>query len=102
MRNGYRRKMQIPFVHGAVEGFVGQVTTVFPEDKGLESIYGPRVFSELGGETEFGNPAMTPALIATWQVSEVVKILLERGNTLRNKVLVMDLKTQMVEIVDLI
>jgi hypothetical protein len=45
---------------------------------------------------------MTPTLIATWQASEVVKILLEWGNTLRNKVLVMDLKTQMVEIVDLI
>jgi hypothetical protein len=45
---------------------------------------------------------MTPTLIATWQASEVVKILLEWGNTLRNKVLVIDLKEQFMEIVDLI
>ena len=96
------RKMQIPFVHGAVVGFAGQVMTVFPGDKGLESIYGARVFSGLGVETELGNPSMTPTLIATWQASEVVKILLEWGNTLRNKVLVIDLREQFMEIVDLI
>ena len=43
---------------------------------------------------------MTPVLIAAWQASEVVKILLEWDNTLRNRVLMIDLKEQFMEIVD--
>jgi len=32
--------LKIPLVHGAIAGFNGQLTTIFPEDKGLELIYG--------------------------------------------------------------
>jgi len=72
------------------------------ESQEAHSIYAPRVFSGLGVETKLGNPSMTPTLIATWQASEVVKILLEWDHTLRNKVLVIDLREQFMEIVDLI
>jgi len=95
------KKMGIPFVHGAIAGFVGQVTTVFPEDKGLELVYGPGCLSKSGVEKDFGTPCLTPALVATWQVSEVIKILLELGNTLRNRVLVVDLMEQVMEVVPL-
>jgi hypothetical protein len=37
-------------------------------------------------------------LIATWQVSEVIKILLGWENTLRNRVLVVDFKEQIMEV----
>ena len=34
------KKNRIPLVHSTVAGFEGQVTTVFPEDKGLTFLYG--------------------------------------------------------------
>src|SRR5680860_178345 len=34
------RDLKIPLVHGAIAGFNGQLTTIFPQDKGLELIYG--------------------------------------------------------------
>jgi molybdopterin/thiamine biosynthesis adenylyltransferase len=92
------KKMGIPLVHGAIAGFVGQVTTIFPEDPGLRLIYGSGRFSRHGLEKKFGTPCITPALIATWQVSEVIKILLGWRNTLRNRVLVVDFKEQIMEV----
>jgi molybdopterin-synthase adenylyltransferase len=92
------KKVGIPLVHGAIAGFVGQVTTIFPEDPGLRLIYGSGRFSRYGLEKKFGTPCITPALIATWQVSEVIKILLGWRNTLRNRVLVVDFKEQIMEV----
>jgi molybdopterin/thiamine biosynthesis adenylyltransferase len=92
------KKMEIPLVHGAIAGFVGQVTTIFPGDPGLRLIYGSGHFPRSGLEKQFGTPCITPALIATWQVSEVIKILLGWENTLRNRVLVVDFKEQIMEV----
>ena len=34
------KKMQLPLIHGAVAGFEGQVSSIFPGDSGLENLYG--------------------------------------------------------------
>ncbi len=85
------RDLGIPMVHGAIAQFVGQVSTIFPGDPGLEAIYGPLESGrDKGIEVELGNPAATPALVAAWQVQEAIKVLLGRGEPLQNRLLFID------------
>jgi molybdopterin/thiamine biosynthesis adenylyltransferase len=79
-----------PLVHGAIAGFVGQVMTILPGDPGLTGIYGEGQVPEHGMETQWGNPAATPMMVAAWQVQEVVKLLTARGEPLRRRMLFMD------------
>jgi len=61
------RDLKIPLVHGAIAGFNGQLTTIFPEDKGLELIYGSnKDLPEHGSEVTLGAPSMIPAIIASF------------------------------------
>jgi molybdopterin/thiamine biosynthesis adenylyltransferase len=88
------QKLKIPLVHGALAGFDGQVMTVFPEDQGLERIYGNAETQKDNPdrpEAVLGVPALTPSIVATMQAMEVIKILLKRGQTLRNRMLHIDL-----------
>jgi molybdopterin/thiamine biosynthesis adenylyltransferase len=82
-------QMQVPMVHGAIGGYMGQVMTIFPGDPGLGAFYGAPTF-ERGMEIQLGNPAATPMMIAAWQIQEVVKILVGQGNLVRHRVLIMD------------
>jgi molybdopterin/thiamine biosynthesis adenylyltransferase len=82
-------KLNIPMIHGAIAGWYGQVATIFPGDKTLEKIYPQKDVKGL--ENEIGNPSFTPALIASIQVSEALKILLNKGEILRHKLLYIDL-----------
>ncbi|MDK2784618.1 MAG: hypothetical protein PWQ41_233 [Bacillota bacterium] len=84
------RELNLPLVHGAIAGFLGQVLTVFPGDPGLAEIYGPPGTRERGVEVETGNPAATPALVASFQVQEVVKLLTGIGEPLRRRLLYID------------
>ena len=96
------RNLKIPLVHGAVAGFNGQLTTIFPEDKGLELIYGSdRDLPEHGSEAELGAPTMIPALVASLEAQEVVKILLKRGKLFRNRLLYLDIEEGTMEILNL-
>ena len=96
------RDLKIPLVHGAIAGFNGQLTTIFPEDKGLELIYGSdRDLPEHGSEVTLGAPTVTPALIASLEAQEVIKILLKRGKLFRNKLLYLDIEDGTVEILNL-
>jgi len=88
----------IPMVHGAIAGYVGQVTTVFPGDTGLRALYGSGDVPERGVETEWGNPAATPMMVAAWQVQEVVKVLLGRGEPLRGRLLYLDAEAGQAEV----
>jgi molybdopterin/thiamine biosynthesis adenylyltransferase len=82
------RELNIPLVHGAIAGFNGQLTTIFPQDKGLELIYGSdRNLPEHGTEVTLGAPTVTPAIIASLEAQEVIKILLKRGKLFRNRLL---------------
>lgn len=89
------KKLGMPLVHGALAGFEGWVMTIFPGDPGLKDIYGAQEESKNNGESPqsvLGVPGVTPSLIATMQVMEVFKILLKRGNIIRNRMLYIDLE----------
>ena len=89
------RKLEIPFVHGALAGFDGQVMTVFPEDQGLKLLYGTDIpkSDPQRPEAVLGVPAITPSIVASLQVMEALKILLNRGKILRNRMLYIDLES---------
>lgn len=93
----------VVMVHGAIAGTALQVTTVYPGDTGLEGIL-PSASGEgktKGIEVETGNPATTPVLAAVIQVQEAVKVLLGTGETLRGKLLYLDLEDWTVEFIEL-
>jgi len=97
------RELNIPLVHGAIAGFNGQLTTIFPQDKGLELIYGSnKDLPEHGSEVELGAPTVTPALIASLEAQEVFKILLKRGKLFRNRLLYLDIEEGTIEIFKLV
>jgi len=77
-------------VHGAIAGWYGQVATQFPGDSTVQTIYCNA--GNAGGMTsEQGTLSCTPALIASLQVAEVCKIILETGQLLRDRWLCADL-----------
>ena len=92
-------ELQIPFVHGAIAGWYGQVSTIFPGEKTLNKIYKDK--STSGKEKILGNPAFTPALISAAEVSEVVKILIQRGDLLRHKLLFINVLEHEYEVLEL-
>ena len=77
----------IPMVHGAIGGWIAQVAVIMPGDFILEKIY-----KEDDLENKMGNPSFTPALAASIQVGEVIKLLLDKGEVLNNEVLYIDLE----------
>ena len=83
-------EMEIPMVHGAIGGWYGHVATQLPGDTTVQNIYRNWVEGK-GIEKELGNPAFTPAIVASLQVAEVCKIVLGRGELLRNRKLSIDL-----------
>jgi molybdopterin/thiamine biosynthesis adenylyltransferase len=90
--------LRIPLVHGAIGGFLGQVTTIFPGDKGLYAFYPHGESSQdTHAETVLGTPAATPAMIASWQAQEMIKYLSWQGELLRNRMLIVDATTATVE-----
>jgi molybdopterin/thiamine biosynthesis adenylyltransferase len=92
-------KLSIPMVHGAIAGWYGQVTTIFPGDRTLNHIY--PADSIKGIEQTLGNPSFTPALVASIQVSEALKVLIGRGELLRKKILYVNLLDNEYETIDL-
>jgi len=96
------KKEGIPLVHGAIAGFYGQITTIFPEDEGLRKIYGSRDRApEVGTETDLGTPPTTASIVASFQAQEVIKVLLRTGQLLHNKLLSIDAESGNVEIIGL-
>jgi molybdopterin/thiamine biosynthesis adenylyltransferase len=95
------QEMGIPMVHGAIAGYLGQVMTIFPGDQGLRALYGEGSVPQQGIEVQLGCPAATPMMVAAWQVQEVVKILLGRGQLLRHKMLFMDAEAGTVEFLEI-
>jgi molybdopterin-synthase adenylyltransferase len=96
------KKAAIPIVSGAIAGVTGQATVIFPGDIGYGLIYGEKSRKQSKGiETQTGNIAYCALLIAAIQASECIKILLQRGDILRNKLLIAELWTNTFEIIDL-
>lgn len=91
------RELDLPMVHGAIGGWFGQVTTIFPGNDTLSLIY------EEGQEVsqEEGNPSFSPAVVAGIQVSEAVKVLLGYEDVLMRKMLFLDLFENRIQVVEL-
>jgi len=97
------KKAGVPIVSGAIAGVTGQVTAIFPEDRGYALIYGEKSRKQgKGVETKTGNIAYCALFTAALQSSECVKIILSRGDILRNKLLIAELWTNLFEVVDLV
>jgi molybdopterin-synthase adenylyltransferase len=89
-------KLDIEMVHGAIAGFLGQVAVIKPSTPVLATIYGNIAESGVkkGVEVKLGNPAATPAMLASWQASEAVKILAELDGVLEpGKLLIIDMQS---------
>jgi len=93
-------ELKIPMIHGAIAGWYGQVSTVLPGDRTLDFIYS-RKNKARGVEQELGNPSFTPAHVASFQVSEVVKLLIGRGELLRKKIMFIDMLNNDYDIIEL-
>lgn len=83
------KEYNIPLIHGSIGGWFGQVTTILPGDDTLKFIYKEGIKS--GIEKKLGNPSFIPPLIASIQVSEAIKLLLNKGDILRKKILFIDI-----------
>jgi molybdopterin/thiamine biosynthesis adenylyltransferase len=87
------KRLGIPLVHGALAGFGGQLMTIFPDDIGLKLLYreGMKRVDPKSPEAILGVPTVTPALIGSLEVMEVLKIILKRGTVFRNTMVYVDL-----------
>ncbi len=76
----------IPFFHGAVNGFEGRVMTIIPgETACLRCMYrGP------APQEKFPVIGVTPAVIGSLQATEVIKYLVGIGKLLTNRLLIYD------------
>jgi len=83
-------QIRLPLVHGSVAGWYGQVLTQYPGERTLQRILGQYKRAR-GVEQELGTPAFLPALVASLEVAEAVKVLLGEGATLRNSFLSVNL-----------
>lgn len=92
-------ELNLPLIHGAIGGWFGQVSTIFPGDKTLEVIY--RHCGNDGVEKKLGNPSFIPANIASIQVSEAIKVLLNKNNILRKKLLIIDMLNNDYDVIEL-
>ncbi|MFH1152321.1 MAG: HesA/MoeB/ThiF family protein [Pseudomonadota bacterium] len=101
---------KIPMVSGAIAGTFGQLTTIFPQDRGLELIYHKPgiqpVQGEISGngrgvEVHLGNLSFCAMFMASLQAAETVKILTGRGDVLRHRILIADLLSSVFEIIQL-
>ena len=90
---GAAARAEIPMISAAVAGLSGHITTIFPQDKGLETIYGPedQLKVDKGEEQILGCLAPGVNLMASLECAEALQVLLARGNALRNRMLVVDL-----------
>ena len=78
---------RIPFIHSGIFGLYGQLTTIIP-DRGpcLQCIF-PKTPKE---HTNFPVLGATPALFATLQVMETIKLIVGFGKTLVGRMLFFD------------
>lgn len=97
------KQMGIPLVSAAVGGEAGHLMVIYPEDRGLELIYGlPAERSAVkGAETVLGCLPHIVTLMANLEVNEALNILRGRDTQLRGRMLLVDLAGGLFETVDL-
>lgn len=91
-------KLDITIVHGAIGGWYGQVCVV-PPGSGIFDMLYPA--GRTDGNNSAGNPPFTPAVTASLQATEAVKLLCGRPSSLDKKLLLVNLKSMEFETIDL-
>ncbi len=88
---------RIPFVHGGVKGYTGQVTVIYPhKTKRLKGIFGK--FEDYGNSSQVFPAAVT--LVGSIQLSEAVKIICgDEDGSLMNRLLVVDLSINTFDVI---
>ncbi len=88
----------IPMVHGGVSSWYGQITTILPgKTPSLQDIFGKNP------EQEGKIPVISPvvSVIASLQVVEGIKVLLQKEETLAGKLMLIDLNDYSLEIIEI-
>ncbi len=80
----------LPLVFASIAGWFGQIGVSLPGDCSVFRLFGR---GEQGVESAWGNPAFTPAVLASLSVVETVKLLVGRQPSLRHAWLQVDLLT---------
>lgn len=91
------REYSVPLIHGAIDGWFAQISTVMPGNNTLELLYANDEEPASSG----GNAAFTAAVAASLQASEAVKVLLGLPGVLTRRVLTIDLLHNDFQIIDL-
>ena len=91
-------RLGIPLIHGAIAGWMGQVSVIMPGDRIIERLYQGE--EDRGDEVHTGTPYFTPALVSAIETAEAVKLLTGRESPLRSRLLTVDLLTWEYEITD--
>ena len=96
------RQIGVPLVSAAVAGRTGHITTIFPEDPGLRTIYGDEAgLPEKGAETSLGTFSSAVTTLSALQCNEVINFLLGGPRLLRNRLLLIDLSDYTFEMLEL-
>lgn len=88
--NNTCKQIELPFVHGAIGGFFGQVAFIKPGDKTLDVLYPKNVDPDRTVDKIMGTPPFTPQIVASIQACEVIKYLCGKDIT-TNRVTFVDL-----------
>ncbi len=89
-------KLGLVFVHGAINGFMGQVAAVFPGDGTMKRLYADW---EKSGKTEAGSPVFAVQTVSAIQCSEAIKILAGRETDLNGQLLLINLQENVFEVI---
>lgn len=81
-------RLGLPLVYAGIAGWFGLMGVSFPGDNSVSRLFRK---GEKGMEKIWGNPAYTPAVLASLSVVEAVKILVGRDTSLRHAWLHVDL-----------
>ena len=92
----FASQKNIPFFHGAIGGWYGQVAIIEPHVYLLKDLYGNK---EKGVEKTLGSPTFIPPIVANLMVSECMKYLHKEEELLLNKLLFIDIKNHTYQIV---
>lgn len=89
--------MGVPLVTGSVGGWYGIIGIHRPNDTFLDKVYKENL---LGIEKNLGNQFYIVSLISSLQLSEGIKLILNKGDILNKSILYVDLKNLEFEIIN--
>ncbi|MFB0920861.1 MAG: HesA/MoeB/ThiF family protein [Oscillospiraceae bacterium] len=82
-------RLSLPLVHGAISGWCAQVTVIAPNSGVFDRVYPAEPPVKRTSSLSF-----TPALAASIQAAEAVKLLIGREASLQSRLLIVDMLTQ--------